>query len=513
MELKPDAAKPPEQTRRRERSPALYWHLDTISEYLIYAILIFTPWAFATTENWAIKSVNAWNFVLGGLLVAKWIVRVVTGFQPPRWDGPTALRGANPRWIILPLAALTVIMLAFCAVSAWNARADFLYEEGRFQYFEDYRKWLPHSYDRSATWEAFRLYLAVACFFWSLRDWVRTKTRREAKAEQELYGPAAIGPDAAEISGGYSYDPSRFPSRLKRLLWVLCFNGAALAIQGTLQRLSSSNELLWMVRPQLNAFYWQQFGPFNYRSNGAQYLNMIWPVALAFWWALNQQRKKKFGEGSEFLLLPFAGLMLGAPIIANSRGGVAIAVAQMLGVIGIFAYSYRKSGWRKTATVALAILVVAGFFAALTWQRLSERIQESSINTLGGRLSIHENTRKIIQDYPVWGAGPGAFAAVYQLYREPDQPWYAFTHDDYLQTAATFGRVGFFLLLTMLSLAFLYWFIARGIPTSELFVAFLWMAAGGCLLHARFDFPLQNYAILLLFMTLLAILTTMARRK
>jgi hypothetical protein len=39
------------------------------------------------------------------------------------------------------------------------------------------------------------------------------------------------------------------------------------------------------------------------------------------------------------------------------------------------------------------------------------------------------------------------------------------------------------------------------------------MSVAGCLLHARFDFPLQNYSILLMFLTLLSVLTTMARRN
>src|SRR5205085_911624 len=156
------------------------------------------PWTFGTTEHWAIQSVNTWNYVLGGLLVAKWIVRLATGFKPARWHDPGLLRGVNPALILGPLFALTVVMLGYTALAAWNARADFLYDQQRFEYFE-YRKWLPTSYDRSATWEAFRFYLAVACFFWALRDWLGTKTRRESRPDTDLEGKAAIGPDAAEV--------------------------------------------------------------------------------------------------------------------------------------------------------------------------------------------------------------------------------------------------------------------------------------------------------------------------
>src|SRR5258706_10799915 len=129
---------------QRNRSPAVYWRLDTTSEYLIYVILVFSPWAFGTTEDWAIKTVNTLNYLLGALLVAKWITRLVIGFHPARWDGPAALRGVHPAAHLIPLAAFTVIMLGYTALAAWNARADFFFEEQRFQYF-DYKSWLPTS--------------------------------------------------------------------------------------------------------------------------------------------------------------------------------------------------------------------------------------------------------------------------------------------------------------------------------------------------------------------------------
>lgn len=499
---------------RRDGSPPLYWIFDSAIGYTVFTILIFTPWMFGTTEHWAIRTVNTWNFFLGGLMVCKWLVRLFTGFKPARWDGSDAYRGVHPAWFLAPIGLLTIFLLAYTGVSAWNARAYFIADEQRFEYLPDFIKWLPHSYDREASWQAFQQYLAVAFFFWALRDWLSAKSHRESRLDIDIEGRAAIGPDSAEMAGAYTYDPTRFPSRLKRLLWVICVNGAALAVQGTLQRLYKSNELLWTVHPALNELYWEQFGPFAYRSNGAQYLNMIWPVGLAFWWSLNQQRSKKFGEGAEFLLLPFTALMLAAPFIAGSRGGLSVAAAQILSVIGIFAYSYRRGGWWKTGLVALLLASIAISSSTLGWKGLQSRLSENTFNTFEARKEIYENSRQIVEEFSTWGSGPGSFANIYQLYRQGlNQPWYHAAHDDYLQTVITFGRVGFTAILFVLALVFGYWFLARGIPTSELFVAFIWVAAAGCLMHARFDFPFQVYSILLLFVTLCAILTTLARRS
>jgi hypothetical protein len=498
----------------RDQRRSIYWLLDACSEFLIYGTLIFSLWAFGSTERWSIETVNQLCYLLGGLLVGKWVARSAWRLKPARWDDPGGLRGENPRFITWPLAGLTFLLLLFIGVSAWNARAEFLWNEQRFEYYTKFIPWLPHSYDGSLTWGAFRVYLAAAIYFWALRDWLGTKGRREMRLDEDGDGRAAIGPDVAELAGAYTYDPTRFPTRLKRLLWVLCGNAAALAVQGVIQRLSNSNELLWMVSPRFNHLASEQFGPFSYGSNGAQYLNMIWPMALAFWWALNQQRNHKFGEGSEFLLLPMTGLMIVGAISSNSRGGLAICAAEIIGVLGIFAYSFRKGGWWKTALVASLLGIIVAASVALNWAPLQERFKENSYNDFSRRLEIYENSSRIAEEFSLWGTGPGTFAYVYPLYRSnPAQARYAMAHDDYLQTRVTFGRVGFTALMFVLVMIFAYWFLARGIPTSELFVGFVWLGAAGCLMHARFDFPLQVYSVFLVFVTLSAILTTLARRS
>jgi O-antigen ligase len=270
--------------------------------------------------------------------------------------------------------------------------------------------------------------------------------------------------------------------------------------------------LLWLVRPIFNDTAAAQFGPFNYRSNGAQYLNMIWPLAIAFWWSLYRHSRAKVGQGKEFLLLPFCGLMVAAPIIASSRGGVVVAIAEVFAVIGIFAYAYRENAW-KAATAAGVLIAIVTLGAWIERDTLLARINENTLNTMSGRTEIYRNARRIAADFPIWGTGPGTFAAVYQVYREdPNQLWYAQAHNDYLQTLITFGRVGSSIIFLAGLLICTYWFTNRGIPTSSLFVSFVWVGLGGMLLHAKFDFPMQIYSILLIVVTLCAILTSVVRR-
>jgi O-antigen ligase len=201
-----------------------------------------------------------------------------------------------------------------------------------------------------------------------------------------------------------------------------------------------------------------------------------------------------------------AAVILGGPIIANSRGGAAIAVGEFLAMMGIFAFVFRRRGLRTTALIGLILLMVIFSAAALQWKSIQARLTENSFNSLSGRAEIYENSYRIAADFPLWGTGPGTFTAIYYMYRsEPSQAWMAMTHDDFLQTLVTFGSFGLILVLCMVALALVYPFLGKGIKTSQLFSLSVGTAMGGCLVHARFDFPLQLYSIFLLFLTLCSI--------
>src|SRR5881296_2577016 len=46
---------------------------DALTEGLIYFLVVFTPWAFGTTQPWSIWVLNAGGYALGGLLFIKWL--------------------------------------------------------------------------------------------------------------------------------------------------------------------------------------------------------------------------------------------------------------------------------------------------------------------------------------------------------------------------------------------------------------------------------------------------------
>ena len=507
-------------------------------------MVIFTPWAFGTTQNWSIWTMNISSFALGGILFTKWLIRRQTGYRPARWgqdpelDDSELLQIAKPGRdpITLSVAILTLAVLAYILIGALNSRATFIEWQRRFDY-HDCINWLPHSYDSTSSWASFWKYSSLACFFWAARDWLlgkggsgRRKRRHsherasEPGSRQAPSGSSSrrseLTSDVAEGGPDQPHRRTRFemPARLRLLLWVLCINGAVLALESILQRLSGTNKLLWLVVPLFNNTAESQFGPYAYRANAASYFNLLWPVSLGFWLILRQAARgtarvdNRIGTGSYLVLLPGAVLMAACPIISTTRGGALIAVGTILMMMGLLLWSTRKESlaFRVGACSLFAVIVV--FSAVLGFNQLAVRFKTVFTDQMSQRTEIYDNAVAMTHDFPILGTGAGTFGSLYQLYRtQPDQVWAAYVHDDWLETRITFGWLGFSMILLMLALVVARWFWGRGIPMAREFTWTLWVAMAGCLLHAKFDFPFQIYSVLFLFLLLMSILFSVSR--
>jgi hypothetical protein len=500
-------------TPARMRTPRAYRICDGLTEAVLYFMVTFAPWAFGTTERWSIWTMNVAGYLLGGLLISKWLIRWRTGYEPLRSGEPRVKDGSEEagrerrydRPVTTALAILTVAVLVYCLISAVNARSTYFYGQNAFEP-HDHIAWLPHSYDSFATWQAFWMFLCLALTFWATRDWLLGKTSRERR-------------ESADDSAS-RIPPSPLPQRLRRFLWVLCLNGAVLALEGILQRLSGTNKLLWLVQPYFNPDFVSQFGPYAYRSNAAQYFNLLWPVCLGFWWALRREARgspvagARLGSGPHVVLLPCAVLLAAAPIISTSRGGAIVAAAELVVACALLMIVQRRSHWGLRLGMLLVFVATLGLAGYLGWEKLEPRLKNIFADDLSGRVQLYRNAQQITRDFPVYGTGPGTFPWVYQLYRANENEERAgYAHDDWLETRITFGWVGFAIILAMLLLVPLRWFAGgNGIHGSWLFVAMILLSLAGCLVHARFDFPLQIYSTLALFLHLCAVFFCLSRK-
>jgi hypothetical protein len=203
---------------------------------LIFPMVIFSPWAFGTTQPWSIWTMNAAGIALGILLLAKLFIRQVKGFRPPRWENFSKRSGWTSRHrdplarlLTQTLAGLTVAILLYCLTSAWNAAATYNPGTRLFEYHHCLH-WLPRSLDSHRTWSALWMYLGLAGSFWGIRDWLLGMTINEERALHR---------------DGENETPSpMLPDRLRRLLWLLCINGAVLGVESIVQRMLGSGKLL-----------------------------------------------------------------------------------------------------------------------------------------------------------------------------------------------------------------------------------------------------------------------------
>jgi O-antigen ligase len=458
-------------------------------------MVVFSPWAFGTTQPWSIKAMNIAGYALGALLLTKWVARHLFGWQPERWGA------ANPsgwaKWNIRLLAAGTIAALAYCLISALNERARFVPAQGDFQYREALT-WLPHSYNGPITWEALQKYLALALTFWAVRDWLLTRSRAEKRPE-----------------GGRSESRHRIPSRLKRLLWVLCLNGAVLALEGLIQRADGTTKLLWLVEPSINRTPDAQFGPYAYRSNGAQYLLMLWPVALGFWWMLyrSAQHDRKAGRlRLHNYLIPCILVTAIAPLASLSRAAVLIGAASVAAAMLILLILGSRASLKIVLAAALLLVAAAFVGTGMEWELLSSRFGQGPDDS--GRIKIWQTTWKMYHDHPAFGSGPGTFSSIHYFYQtEEGLDWPAQAHCDWLEVLATFGWVGSSLVWTTLLLALVAPFAGARIRVPRVFIALLLLSLGTCLAFAAVDFPLMIYSILFEFILLGSLLTCVSHES
>ncbi len=468
------------------RATGVYRFCDKATEGLFYFMAVFSPWAFGTTQPWSIWTMNVCGFLVGLLFFCKWVIRRQ---RSKSIDGPSdekiKVDFGFGHFLNVALQILTVVILLYCVIAALNAHATYDPFTKEFIYYSCI-EWLPHSYDKASTWQAFWNYLALALIFWGFHDWLFSKN--EGKEENRR----------------------AMPPRLRRLLWVLCLNGTLVVVQGILQRAGNSSKLLWLVEPTFYPGAQNHFGPFAYRANAAQYFNLLWPVALGFWWTLHRAGSAR---NSHHLLLPCIFLIATGALISLSRGAAIITALCAVAATMVLMVAQRRDNLWMRFGLPLLLLAVFAFAAYFNGDKLIARFKQASTDKLGGRFEIYERAKKMADDFPLFGTGPNTFGTVSRLYLSEDQTWFVQVHNDWLETRVTFGWLGFSLILTALVIVIVRCLFAGGMYSHWSSIAFLGIAIGGCLVHARFDFPLQIYSVLFLFVMTCSMLFSSTKKK
>lgn len=302
--------------------------------------------------------------------------------------------------------------------------------------------------------------------------------------------------------------------RLKKAVYFVIIFGALMALYGILQRLASP-EGIYGVRETSGA---RPFGPFVNQHHFATFMQMTGGLTLALLFGKNAGREQK-------ILLAAAIVVMGvATVSTGSRGGL-LGFLATLAFVSLLNFlsgrwsgeSRSKAGMQRNFVIGAAgialivvifgvVLLIGGNDALLRGTGVV--LADGDIST--GRLHFWPIALKIFLAHPILGAGFESFGVAFTKYDTMSGEFRVEqAHNEYLQTLADAGIIGFLCLAGFIVLLF-----KKGLKTIASSSGFRNEAAigalAGCLgvlVHSFFDFPLRTPSNAFFFLMLCAIAT------
>ena len=319
------------------------------------------------------------------------------------------------------------------------------------------------------------------------------------------------------------------PRRLRLVARVLVIFGFLLALFSLLQHFVNPSQIFWLREPKQAT----PFGPFVNRHHFAACMELLLavPLGLLFSGAIATERKP--------LYIFAAGLMGLALVLTASRGGILSVAAEVLFLVVVAGMARRRDGratedsaaaaagrpalsrvraalLRALLGFALVLGLLAGALLFGGEEALSRMVGTvNSDDPTTGRAQFWRGAIEVIKEYPLLGAGLGAFHVAYTRH-DPLTGLLRLeqAHNDYLQVLADAGIVGGALGLLFV-VALFRGGLARGVASDDKFRRGIATGAlAGCfavLVHSFFDFPLHMTSNALLFLLLAALATLNGR--
>lgn len=208
-------------------------------------------------------------------------------------------------------------------------------------------------------------------------------------------------------------------------------------------------------------------GTFVNRNHFAGFLEMGLPLALAAALAAWRRAPNRYtSSASQGLktagMLAVSTILLLATICSLSRMGFFAALfgSLVVAVLALIA-TYEKSPravtrWRRLLPAAAVVLVVALAFVFLPTDELINRLASFAATenlNQDTRAEIWRETGHLIAAYPVTGSGLGAYESAFNRYKNvAPMNTVNFAHNDYLQTLAELGLIGFLIGIALVSI-------------------------------------------------------------
>lgn len=433
----------------------------TLSYRLFLIVLVFTPLAFGTVENWSFMAMEtltaaAFLFMAGSRLIAKEKIPEIPGILPLM-----LLLGL----ILLQLLPLPAPLVKLVAPATYAIYRPIL-EAGAGGTA------ITLSLNPKATLLLFCTLASYAVFYVLT---VQLLTSRE---------------------------------KLQKTVVTVTVLGSLVAVEAILQKLLSPDAIYWLRPSPANA---SPVGPWVYSNHFAGFMEMVFPLVVALFLfykpqvSYDEKLRDRIinlftmpGANSSLLLATGAVLIAVSILLSLSRGGI---VTLCLAFLFFTAFTARTTRDRRTQWAVLITVAVILIFTWLGWQPVMDEFGRlwgaEGLNT-SGRLPVYLDTMDIIRTFPLLGTGAGTFIHVFPAFRSTyGEAVFDHAHNDYLELAAESGIIGL-LLCTWFVLAVFLHAAGRLLQRRERYSILI--ACGSLtgmlalLLHSLVDFQMYNGA-------------------
>ncbi|HJX31725.1 MAG TPA: O-antigen ligase family protein [Thermodesulfobacteriota bacterium] len=437
---------------------------DTIIEYGLIFLIIFTPLAFGSVHIWAYTIVEV---VVLLLLLTFLLARSSLIAHRSSSPAPSPLHGARstePRVAPCPLPpapcslplALFLGLIIFQIVPLPATVVKHLSPNT----YDLYQQTLGNSIEQGArsTEEGARSYEPRAK---GTEPSVAPHSQPLASRPLSLYSQAT----KTEFLKFFVYVSVFFLiittmttlRQIRRLVLTIIFTGTGVAFLALCQMLSKSDKIYGFWQSQYKAGGYG--GPFINANHLAGYLEMVIPLALGFLLsrekpgimraAKNWKQRLSLLESwlaKNVLLIFIIVLMSSALFLSVSRGGI-LSFVFSLGLFSLL-LGLQKSQKGKREI----ILLISGLiFVFLLWMGVGPVV--SKLATLANlrtasveRPQVWKDTLILARDFPLFGVGLGNFQTIYPKYKTITTPTlWEHAHNDYVEMLADTGWVGLLL--------------------------------------------------------------------
>ena len=390
---------------------------DSIIEKGIVFLLIFTPLAIGTVEDWSVAIMEIASFIIFGA----WLLKSLTCEQTVPELKDQVVKFANRRLlisfvIVICIIIFQVIPLPRTLLSMLSPKTSSLYHA----FIDEPGTWRPISiYPHASIDQLIRL-LAYAAVF---------------------------------IVIVYHYNDE---DKIKRLFRTVIYMGCFLAALAAFQKMFGNGKLLWVItmKPGLASF-----GPYINKNHFAGYMEMAGPIALAYClYAASKIKEPSEGRESSRIkkLLSYLDnkkittvsfaiigviIITGSLFITLSRGAIIGYVLSML--LFIWLCRMRRSLRKRTSFLVLMGGIVGLAVVVAGWNMVQTRFEKAPQEG-AARIEVWQDSISLIRNYPILGTGLGTFDRIYPLYQTkyPDM-YFEHPENEYIEFLTETGLIGF----------------------------------------------------------------------